>query len=118
MQNGRIRLSQLSASSSWDVNHAPRNGRLHFRRAGSRMGAWCTRRNDRYQWYQVDFGRAMRVVKIATQGRQDSAQWVTQYFVTYGQDGCTFTEYKENSNRKVVFPLFLIGYPYCVMKGL
>ena len=44
MQNGRIRLTQLSASSSWDVNHGPRNGRLNFRRTGSRMGAWCARR--------------------------------------------------------------------------
>lgn len=102
MQNGRIRLTQLSASSSWDVNHGPRNGRLNFRRTGSRMGAWCARRNDRYQYYQVDFRRAMRVVKIATQGRQDAAQWVTQYFVTYSQDGNSFAEYKENSNRKVV----------------
>lgn len=108
MQNGRIRLTQLSASSSWDVNHGPRNGRLHFRRTGSRMGAWCARRNDRYQWYQVDFGRAMRVVKMATQGRQDAAQWVTQYFVTYSQDGASFAEYKENSNRKVMFPILLL----------
>ena len=101
MQNGRIRHTQLSASSSWDVNHGPRNGRLHFHRTGSRMGAWCARHNNRYQWYQVDFGRAMRVVKIATMGRQDYAQWVTQYFVTYSQDGASFAEYKENSNRKV-----------------
>ena len=43
----------------------------------------------------------MRVVKIATMGRQDYAQWVTQYFVTYSQDGASFAEYKENSNRKV-----------------
>ena len=112
MQNGRIRLTQLSASSSWDTNHGPRNGRLKFHRTGSRMGAWCARRNDRYQYYQVDFRRAMRVVKIATQGRQDAAQWVTQYFVTYSQDGCSFAEYKENSNRKVKF---LAVIPHCMM---
>ena len=47
----------------------------------------------------------MRVVKIATMGRQDYAQWVTQYFVTYSQDGASFAEYKENSNRKVRTPL-------------
>ena len=108
MQNGRIRLTQLSASSSWDVNHGPRNGRLHFHRTGSRMGAWSARRNDRYQYYQVDFRRAMRVVKLATQGRHDAAQWVTQYFVTYSQDGCSFAEYKENSNRKVEFPAVIL----------
>ena len=102
MQNGRIRQTQLSASSSWDVNHGPRNARLNFRRTGSRMGAWCARHNTRYQWLAVDFYRAMRVAKISTQGRQDAAQWVTQYFVEYSQDGSTFTDYKENSNRKVI----------------
>ena len=43
----------------------------------------------------------MRVVKIATQGRQDYRQWVTQYYLSYSQDGAHFAEFKINSNRKV-----------------
>ena len=101
MQNGRIRAHQLTASSSWDKNHAPNYGRLHFRRAGHRMGAWCARHNNRLQWFQVYFGRPTRVVKFATQGRQDARQWVTQYYLTFSQDGVHSAEYKENSNRKV-----------------
>ena len=101
MQNGRIRATQITASSSWDKNHSPNNGRLFFRRTGSRMGAWCARHNNRYQWLSVDFGRTMRVVKIATQGRQDYRQWVTQYYLSYSQDGAHFAEFKINSNRKV-----------------
>ena len=101
MQNGRIKPHQLSASSSWDKNHGPSNGRLQFRRRGSLAGAWCARHNTRYQWLQVYFGRAMRVVKIATQGRQDYRQWVTQYYLSYSQDGAHFAEFKINSNRKV-----------------
>ena len=101
MQNGRIRATQIAASSSWDKNHAPNNGRLFFRRSGSRMGAWCARHNNRYQWLSVDFGRAMRVVKIATQGRQDARQWVTQYYLSSSQDNVYFAEYKQNSARKV-----------------
>ena len=101
MQNGRIKPHQLSASSSWDKNHGPSNGRLQFRRRGSLAGAWCARHNTRYQWLQVYFGRAMRVVKIATQGRQDYRQWVTQYYLSYSQDGAHFAEFKVNSNRKV-----------------
>ena len=60
------------------------------------------------------FKRPTRVVKIATQGRQDARQWVTKYFVTYSQDGANFAEYKENSYRKVrwvacmILPLVLI----------
>ncbi|XP_020631497.1 EGF-like repeat and discoidin I-like domain-containing protein 3 [Orbicella faveolata] len=100
MQNGRIKGRQLSASSSWDGNHGPSNARLHWRRRGPRIGAWSARHNTRYQWLQVDFIHAMRVVKIATQGRQDAAQWVTQYYLTYSQDGAHFAEFKKNSNRK------------------
>ena len=101
MQNGRIHTNQLSASSSWDKNHGPNNGRLHLRRVGARMGAWCARHNNRLQWYQVNFRRPTRVVKFATQGRQDARQWVTQYYLSYSQDGIHYAEFKENSNRKV-----------------
>lgn len=100
LQNGRIRSSQLSASSSWDRNHGPNNGRLYFHQRG-KSGAWCSRHNNRLQWYQVNFGRATRVVKVATQGRKDFRQWVTQYYLSFSQDGIHFAEYKQNSNRKV-----------------
>ena len=43
----------------------------------------------------------MRVVKIATQGRQDYRQWVTQYYLSYSQDNVYFAEYEQNSARKV-----------------
>ena len=115
MQNGRLRTSQITASSSWDKNHSPNNGRLHFKRAGSRMGAWCTRHNNRYQWLSVDFGRTMRVTKIATQGRQDAAQWVTQYYLSYSQDYVFFAEYKLNSARRVSTELVSI-YDRCSNK--
>ena len=110
MQNGRIRNTQLSASSFYG-GLAPRNGRLHFRRSGSRLGAWCALYNTRYQWYQVDFGRCMRVIKIATMGRQDYRQWVTQYYIEYSVDGGNFAEYKENSNRKVRIGK-MVAYPW------
>ena len=100
LQNGRIRSSQVSASSSWDRNHGPNNGRLYFHQRG-KSGAWCARHNNRLQWYQVNFGRATRVVKVATQGRKDYRQWVTQYYLSFSQDGIHFAEYKQNSNRKV-----------------
>ena len=101
MQNGRLRASQITASSSWDKNHAANNGRLHLKRAGSRMGAWCARHNNRYQWLSVDFGRPMRITKVASQGRQDARQWVTQYYLSYSQDSVFFAEYKQNSARRV-----------------
>ena len=41
------------------------------------------------------------MVKVATQGRKDYRQWVTQYYLSFSQDGIHFAEYKQNSNRKV-----------------
>lgn len=101
MQNGRIRAKQLSAASSFDKNHSPSNGRLNFQRTGSRMGAWCARHNNRYQWLGVDFGYTARVVKIATQGRQDANHRVSQYYLSYSQDNVFFAEYMLNSARRV-----------------
>ena len=71
------------------------------------MGAWCARHNNRLQWFQVFFGRPTRVVKIATQGRQDARQWVTQYYLSYSQDGIHYAEFEKNSNRKVWTSLLL-----------
>ena len=101
MQNGRIKSQQISASSVWDKNTLPWNGRLHLRRRGSQVGAWIARHNTHYQWLQVDLIRAMRVVKFAMQGRQDYGQWVTQVYLSSSVDGAHFAEYKINSARKV-----------------
>lgn len=101
LKNGRIHANQLTAASIWDRNHGANNARLHWRRTGARTGAWSARHNNHYQWLQVDFKRYMRIIKIATQGRQDARQWVTKYYVRYSQDCAHFADYEENSNRKV-----------------
>ena len=103
MMSGRLPNSRITASSQWDKNHASHLARLNHRRVGHRMGAWSARRNDRNQWLQVNFGRLMRITKIATQGRQDASQWVTQYYVSYSQDGIIFTDYKAKSSRWVCY---------------
>ena len=55
----------------------------------------------------------MRVVKIATQGRQDYRQWVTQYYLSYSQDNVYFAEYEQNSARKVrQWPMLRAILPY------
>ena len=85
----------------WDVNHAAYFARLHNRRRGRFMGAWSAKYNSRYQWLQVYFGGAAKIIRISTQGRQDANQWVTQYYITHSLDRVHFSEYKERNNRKV-----------------
>ena len=41
-------------------------------------------------------------MKVCTQGRQNSDQWVTKYYVTYSRDGQTFYPYREGRATKVI----------------
>lgn len=101
LQTGAIKNSMVTASSQWDNYHAAFMGRLHWGRRGRYMGAWSAKHNNRYQYLQVDFGRAAKIIRIATQGRQDADQWVTQYYVMHSLDLLRFSEYKERNNRRV-----------------
>ena len=83
----------------YSENHAPRRARLH-RTAG---GGWLAKHNDINQWLQVDLLQTTKVIGIATQGREDYVQWVTEYKLQYREDGpgATFQFYRrdgDNSN--------------------
>lgn len=101
MQNRRIPNYAITASSMWDANHGPYLGRLHFTARGRYQGAWSSRHNNHHQWFQVDFRRPTKVTNVATQGRQNANQWVTQYRLAYSQDGLTWVLYKLRDAIKV-----------------
>lgn len=106
IQSGRLKNHMITASSMWDVNHAAYFARLHNRRRGRFMGAWSAKYNSRYQWLQVYFGGAAKIIRISTQGRPDANQWVTQYYITHSLDRVHFSEYKERNSRKVLCDFF------------
>lgn len=108
MQNGRIKNSMITASSFHDANHAPFLARLHSRRRGRYMGAWSAKYNNAYQYLQVDFGGASKIVRIAMQGRQDANQWVKSFYCSYSMDRVHFVEYMERNSRKVRSSLLLL----------
>ena len=101
MEDRRVPDQLVTASSFYNYYCGPRNARLHQRRVGRLGGAWCVKRSDRRQWLKIDFGGLTRVSRIATQGRQNSAQWVTSYYVSYSTKGYRFVTYKENRRTKV-----------------
>ena len=102
MQNNQIPDSALSASTSYNVSSmGPRNGRLYFQAKSGKYGAWATSRNDKFQWFGVDFGSYAKVTALATQGRQDGAWWVTSYSLSFSHDDVFFEDYKENNVKKV-----------------
>ena len=104
MQNGKLPNSAISASSQQYLNSGPENSRLHFHPQSGRKGAWIPKFQDHLPWLQVDFGVETQVTGIATQGRQDAAQWVKEYTLRYSTDGSYFEKYQPDGFTKVRSP--------------
>ena len=105
MENFKITTTQISASSQYSGNHIPNHGRLHFK---SSAGSWSALVRDLHQWIQIDFGIETTVTYVATQGRYNVEQWVTQYKLQYSNDGNSFQVFKEqgeNSDKVRIYTL-------------
>ena len=81
----------------------PKNGRLHFQASSGQHGAWAVSTNNEFQYFEVNFGEWTKVTKVATQGRQDRAWWVTSYCLSYSYSGAFFEDYKEDGVVKVFY---------------
>ena len=100
MENGAIADRQITASSQLDANHAATQGRLNFKATANRAGSWTAGSSDSSQWLQVDLGiQNNKVTCVATQGRDDSPQWVTKYKLQYSNGGVSFHYYAEPGRR-------------------
>jgi len=108
-ESAPISVSQVRASSQWDVNHAAIQGRLDFQETSVKAGAWAAATKDVNQWLQVDLvNQHTKVSRVATQGRDYSSQWpwgphsqwVTKYKLQYSDDGVTFQYYREQGQSK------------------
>ena len=95
MQNGRVRNNKITASSSYNRGLATWRSRLN------KPYAWCAKHNNHNQWLKVDFGRSTKVTGIALQGRSNTHQWVTRYYVHSSLDGVHWATYRHRSNNKV-----------------
>ena len=104
MENGNIPDSAISAFSSSNANsYAPSVGRLHFLMSGSgKYGSWAAGANNLMQWFRVDFGRWTKVTAVATQGRQDSNQWVKKYSLSYSYNEVFWATVKNEQGSKQV----------------
>ena len=96
MENGAIHDGQITAFSQWNDNHAPFQGRLYFKATANKAGSWSAASNDTSQWLQVDLeSQYTKVTRVATQGRDNSPQWVTKYKLQFSNDGVDFYYYTE-----------------------
>lgn len=69
IENGKIIDSQITASSEQGPYHRAYQARLNNIAKGKNAGAWCPKKHDQSQWLQIDMGRKMDVLGIATQVR-------------------------------------------------
>ena len=104
MQNGKIPDSAITASSAANaVSFAPHIGRLHFLSSGSgKYGSWAAGANNAEQYFQVDFGTWTQITAVATQGRQDSSQWVKTYSLSFSYDGVFWETFNNEDSLKQV----------------
>ena len=101
VENGRIRNAQITASSEFNKAHAAFLARLNRKKTGGYIGAWAAAANNYAQWLKVDFGRAAKIVRVSTQGRQDADQWVTTYYLSYSIDCVNYVYYRYHGSYKV-----------------
>jgi len=94
MENGVISDRQITASSQLNANHAAIQGRLNFKATANKAGSWSAGSNDSNPWLQVDLGsESTKVTRVATQGRDNTSQWVTKYKVQFSNNGVNFLYY-------------------------
>lgn len=94
-EDGRLVPGSFSASTYYNHYLAPWHGRLNHR------WSWSARYRRHGQWMQISFGGSATVKGIASQGRQDANQWVTQYTLGRSTDGMKFYPYHEGRGTMV-----------------
>ena len=93
----------MVASSEIDIARKAANARLHLQDGGGRIGAWTPRKQDEFQWLQVQFVNWTTVGRVAIQGRYIGAQWVSSFSLSSGYDGVFFEDYQERGLKKVIY---------------
>ena len=96
MKSGKISHGAITATTSYNQYYGPERARLDTVKTGSFIGAWVPKTQDMGQWIQVDLGKYTKITRIATQGRQDAAQWVKSYSITYSAGESPFILYNNN----------------------
>ncbi|XP_047457635.1 contactin-associated protein-like 5 [Mugil cephalus] len=83
--------SSFQSSSQSSASYAAHNAKLN-RRDGA--GGWSPMVTDQEPWLQVDLREQMEVTAVATQGRHDSWDWVSNYLLLYSDTGRAWKQYR------------------------
>jgi len=87
MQKLSLPDSSFTANGSWnnDGSHGPHLGQLNKISGPGLASAWCAEANHQTNWVQIDLGAVYKVQGVATQGRGDCMQWVTEFDLAFAE---------------------------------
>ena len=94
MESGKIKNSQLTASSKWSNYWNAVHARLNSGRFWGAGGAYG-------QWLKIAFERETAVTKVATQGSVVKNYWVRNYKLSSSKDALTWNFIMKNGAKKV-----------------
>uniref|UniRef100_A0A665XEF3 Coagulation factor VIII, procoagulant component n=1 Tax=Echeneis naucrates TaxID=173247 RepID=A0A665XEF3_ECHNA len=91
-------FSASSSHSSFFSSWKPSLARLHKE---GRANAWRPKNNNPHEWLQVDLGKVKRITGVITQGAKSllTEMMVTEFSVTFSQDGQTWSSVSEGSSQ-------------------
>ena len=90
---------QMTASSHYGGEYRAAFGRLH----GRRGDGWCARNQfGTKEWLQVDLGKTVKICGVATQGDIANEGWVTDFKLSYSDDGGGWTIYLDADGSQMV----------------
>ncbi|KAK0403581.1 hypothetical protein QR680_017007 [Steinernema hermaphroditum] len=105
-ESGRIRDSQLSASSSFDLQSVgPQNSRI---RTELKSGAWCPKEQaspSASSYIQVDLEATFIVRAVETQGRYGNGtgmEYPTFYYIEYQRPGSPWIRYRNRTGHQLM----------------
>ena len=78
---------------------------------GLLSGGWVAAVTDGNQWLQVDMTKPYKFRKLMIQGRSDADMWVTEFTITYSNDGSVFVLYTNINGTSVNTVFFLDSVP-------
>ncbi|XP_046854191.1 uncharacterized protein LOC124447328 [Xenia sp. Carnegie-2017] len=94
MEIGRI-FDYRITSSSFKKDFPPHGARLNTN------SAWSSDVDNERQWIQIDLCKKKVLSGIATQGCKAADEWVTEYSVSYSNDGELYETYQINDIEEV-----------------
>ena len=93
----------MMTASTMKRDYSARHGRLNGRRA------WCTQsaRGTR-EWFMIELETSTEICGVATQGREDTDEYVISFKLYYSLDGDGWTAYQNSNGYDEVDLLFCL----------